>query len=911
MTKSWTTDRWAAVELVFHAATLQPESGRAAFVRSTHAQDPELVAAVLRLLAADTAEADELLDRGAEGLLHGLDPLLGARFGPFRLLERIAEGGMGSVYRAERTLGDFEQDVAVKVLRLGLSTPSLRDRFVRERQTLARLVHPNVARLLDGGTNEQGVPFLAMERIDGLPIDRYCDAQQLPLRQRLALFVLVARAVHFAHQNLVVHLDLKPSNILVDMRGVPKLLDFGVAGFLEEASGAAGSVTATRSRPLTPEYASPEQLRGEPMSTAADVYALGVVLYELLTGGRPFGRGGTSDLDLLHAVCDTEALRPSASCSMERNPTGTTCQERAARRGLAPTALARSLRGDLDRIVLMALRKEPARRYGSCEEFAEDVERFLGGFPVVAREARFGYRFGRFVARNRMAVGAGALVVVALLGGLLATLQMAKVASHERDVANAARSQAEHEQVHARIEADSSGIVAAMLSDTFLSADFVGTPEQRSKLQLVLQGRAAQVRRQHDGAAALHLRANLLDALGRACLAIDAFADAEALLTEAMDLRVQHFGNDSLERALSLTSLGRLYYQQGRFADAVTALQECYRLHQVCAPGVHTDVAMAANDLAAAERANGNRDRARALHEEALRLRRGSNGAATVAVAESLNNLASVDSDLGTAAGHLREALTIRDQLLGPDDPLTIQSRINLARLCIGRNDLAAAEPLLRAAVLALRGLAGRGNDGLGQALGSLAYCELRLQRPAAARACIDEALALERQRFGDVHPRVASALEILASVREASDERVAAIEDWREALRIRRLVYPAGHRDIAKTLTSLGTALSALDAAAAIPLFEEAAASHAAAKPPRTTDLAEVRIGLAGALERAGQADAAERTLLVVLADSEADAAPRSRVMGLQRLLAEFYLRTGRPTDAARYQALASERKE
>ncbi len=910
MAKSWTTERWAAVEQVFHAATLQPESGRANFVQTAHAQDPELVAAVLRLLAADSLEADELLDRGADGLLRGEDPLLGARFGPFRLVERIAEGGMGSVYRAERALGDFEQDVAVKVLRLGLSTPSLRERFVRERQTLARLVHPHVARLLDGGTNEQGLPFFVMERIDGLPIDRYCDAQQLSLRQRLALFVLVARAVHFAHQNLVVHLDLKPSNILVDTRGAPKLLDFGVAGLLEAATGAEGDATATRSRPLTPEYASPEQLRGDPVSTAADVYALGVVLYELLTGVRPFGRGRSGDLDLARAVCDTEALRPSLSCTTAHDPDGTACQERAARRGLGPATLARSLRGDLDRIVMMALRKEPLRRYASCEAFAEDVERFLGGFPVLAREPHFGYQWARFVARNRLAVIASALVVLALLGGLLATLQMAQVAGHERDEANSARHQAEHEQEHARIEADSSSITAAMLSDTFLSADFVGTPEQRSKVQAVLQGRAAQVRRQYDGVASLHLRANLLDALGRACLGIDAFADAEALLKEAEQLRVQYFGSDSLEHALSLTSLGRLYYQQGRFPEAVTVLQECYRLHQTCTPGVHTDVATAANDLAAAERASGHRERARELHSEALRLRRGSNGQTTVAVAESLNNLASVDSDPGTAAEHLREALSIRERLLGSEDPLTIQSRINLARLYIGRNELVAAEPLLRAAVLALRGLGGRGIDGLGQALSSLAYVELRLLQPAAARTSIDEALTLERLRFGDVHPRVASALEILAAVREATDERAAAIDDWREALRIRRLVYPVGHRDIAKTLTSLGVALTAVEPVAAIPVLEEAVASHAAATPPRAADLAEARIGLAGAFERAGRADAAEQTLLAALVAVEGAALPRNTAAGLQRRLAEFYLRAGRATDAARYRAMAGEPK-
>lgn len=816
MPNSWTTERWLAIEQAFASATELPTAERIPFVEANYRHDPTLCAELLRLLAADTAPADGLLDGGADALLRGKDALLGTRFGAFRLVERIAEGGMGWVYRAERVEGDFAQDVAVKVLRVGLPTEAQRERFARERRTQARLVHPNVVRLLDGGTNAQGVPFIAMERIDGLPVTRHADAARLSVRQRVELFIQICRAVHFAHQNLVVHLDLKPSNVLVDLHGAPKLLDFGVAALLEDV-GDGGDAHANRNRPLTPDYASPEQLRGDTVSTAADVYSLGAMLHELLTGRRPSA-----------PVADLSSQRP--------------------------------LHGDLSHVVQKALRTEPKERYASCEAFASDLQRHLLGFPVEAIEPSLGYRLRRFVARNRVATSLGALVVLALAGGLVLTLRMAQVAAQQRDRADLARTQAEHEMAHARIEATSSGIVASLLGDTLLSSDFVSSPDQRARLLRILRQRAAQVRRQHVATTDLHLRANLLDALGRACLSMDAYEDAEELLREARELRVAQFGAESLEHAMSLGSLGKLEYQRGRLDAAIAALQESYRLHTTCPPGVHTDVAMAANDLAAAERSLGHRDRARELHEQALRLRRGPGDDETVAVAESLNNLANCARTPAEALDHLRLALAIRTRLLGIDDPLTLQSQVNLARASMGQGDLAAAEPLLRQAVGAYRDLGALGSDGLAQALLSLAQVELRNQRPAAALQRGTEALQLERDRFGDLHPRVALAFDLRAAMHEAAGDRAAALADWREALRIRRAVLPEGHRDLARSLTALGTMLAnADDRDAAATLLEEAVQCHLQAAPPRPQELADVRARLVALYTRLDRpADAA-----------------------------------------------------
>ncbi|MCC7064179.1 MAG: serine/threonine protein kinase [Planctomycetes bacterium] len=823
MPNSWTTERWLAIEQAFASATELPAGEQIAYVQAHYGHDPALCAELLRLLAADATPTDGLLDGGAEALLRGKDALLGARFGAFRLVERIAEGGMGWVYRAERVEGDFAQDVAVKVLRFGLPTEAQRERFARERRTQARLVHPNVVRLLDGGTNAQGVPFMAMERIDGLPVTRHADSAQLTVRQRVELFIQICRAVHFAHQNLVVHLDLKPSNVLVDLRGAPKLLDFGVAALLEDV-GDSGDPHTNRNRPLTPDYASPEQLRGDSVSTASDVYSLGAMLHELLTGRLPRELPGAS-----------ATAQPSQ----------------------------RPLSGDLAHVVQKALRTEPKERYASCEAFASDLQRHLLGFPVEAIEPSLGYRLRRFVARNRVATSLGALVVLALAGGLVVTLRMAQVASLQRDRADLARAQAEHEMAHARIEATSSGIVASLLGDTLLSSDFVSSPDQRARLLRILRQRATQVRRQHVAIADLHLRANLLDAIGRACQSIDAYEDAETLLRESRELRIAQFGAESLEHAMSLGSLGKLEYQRGRLEAASAALQESYRLHTTCPPGVHTDVAMAANDLAAAERSLGHRDRARELHEQALRLRRGQHGDETVAVAESLNNLANCARTPAEAIDHLRQAQAIRTRLLGIDDPLTLQSQVNLARASMGQGDLATAEPLLRQAIGTYRNLGALGSDGLAQALLSLAQLELRNQNPAAALQCGTEALQLERERFGDLHPRVALAFDLRAAMHEASGDRAAAIVDWREALRIRRSVLPTDHRDLARSLTTLGTMLANTDDRdAAVALLEEAVQCHLLAEPPRPAELADVRARLVTLYTRLGRpADAARHT--------------------------------------------------
>ena len=393
------TPSWDDVRVLFADALAQPPSDRASFLDDA-CDDPVLRREVEELLAAHDEDGpmDQLRARltpASQALEVPDASSTGRRVGPYRVIRRLGRGGMGEVFLAERVDGQFERQVALKLLRDGLESSSMRERFLRERQTLARLEHPGIARLIDGGLAEDDRPYFAMEAVEGERIDRYCDTQRYTVAQRLGLFGQVCRAVQHAHQRLVVHRDLKPSNILVtETDGDPtvKLLDFGIARLIEEVEPAGHAPT----RLLTPEYAAPEQISGGEISTATDVYSLGVVLYELLTGQRPFALANLAPGEVVRTVCETEPPAPSTVVSRVANSSGDgvalTPETVGQDRDTEPDTLVRHLRGDLDTICLKALDRDPAQRYASAEAFLDDIQRHLDGLPVRARPASAGYR---------------------------------------------------------------------------------------------------------------------------------------------------------------------------------------------------------------------------------------------------------------------------------------------------------------------------------------------------------------------------------------------------------------------------------------------------------------------------------------------------------------------------------------
>lgn len=409
---------WERVKAVFDVAVSLPPGERTLYLQQECGGDARFLAEVRSLLDAH---------QGASGFFEGwFEPTAGAAapppkglatgssIGPYRIIQTIGEGGMGTVYQAVRADDLYRKLVAVKVLRLGAHDALTRRKFDLERQILAHLEHPNIAKLLDGGVTPGGEPYFVMEFIAGSPIDEYCKASSMPVRERLQLFLTVCSAVQYAHQNLIVHRDLKPQNILVTPEGFVRLLDFGIAKLIDpEPEPGASTVSVVQM--LTPEYASPEQLKNEPVTTGSDVYSLGVLLYLLLTGVKPYQFESRSPLEVWKTITETEPPKPSTAALQPR--------------------LARTLRGDLDNIVLMALRKEPSRRYASVEQFARDIQRYLDGRPVKAREDTASYRVSKFLQRHWRGVAASTVIVLTLIGGIVASRYQARIAMRERRAA--------------------------------------------------------------------------------------------------------------------------------------------------------------------------------------------------------------------------------------------------------------------------------------------------------------------------------------------------------------------------------------------------------------------------------------------------------------------------------------------
>jgi len=436
--------RWQQVKDVLQDALELPIQQRETFLDSACHGDQILRQEIESLLVEEKRGVEEFLrpsvDFNLEDVQRRFRLAPGKRIGAYEILEEIAVGGMGAVYRAVRADGQYKQQVALKIVRSELGAGFTTGRFKNERQILASLNHPNIAKILDGGTTADDVPYLVMELVEGHRLDEHCNAHRLATTDRLNLFLQICAAVQYAHQRLIVHRDIKPGNILVNAEGVPKLLDFGIAKFLESNEGSIQPVqTISLVRQLTPAYASPEQIRGEPITTASDVYSLGVVLYELLTGRAPYSVPTHTPHELSRAVCETEPERPSTAVLRKQLPAGEGERRLADDSSLtatpegSPEKLSKRLSGDLDNIVLMALRKEPQRRYASVEQFQEDIRRHLENLPVIARKDTARYRTTKFIARHKVGAAATAIVVLTLAIGIAVTVREARIAQRRFD----------------------------------------------------------------------------------------------------------------------------------------------------------------------------------------------------------------------------------------------------------------------------------------------------------------------------------------------------------------------------------------------------------------------------------------------------------------------------------------------
>ena len=536
-------DRWKKIETIVAAALELETAERELYVSEACASDHELRAEVDGLLAGENAASGFLEDvkRLVPGSYSGpkpamTDPLIGSKIGHYLIEGLIGAGGMGTVYLVSRADEEYRQHAALKLLHLGMANPNLLQRFRNERQILAVLEHPNIARLLDGGTTAAGLPYLVMEHIDGVPLDRYCDEHVLDCRERVELFLQVCDAVAFAHRSLVVHRDLKPGNILVTGDGVPKLLDFGIAKLLDSGSvpGDEG-LTRTGLRPMSPGYASPEQIRGRPITTGSDVYSLGVVLYRLLTGKLPRDFDGLTPVALERGL-SREPTAPSTTVGKE------------SRGGLVS---ARSLRGDLDAILLKSLREEPEQRYSSVDDLAEDLRRHLAGLPVGARKGSFGYRAGRFLHRHTGMVVMSLLVAVLAGGSTISLVQQNRRISYQRDRAEA----------------------MATFSSGLLTVDQVlWTLDNERPVQLLLWKNLQDAK--HRLSDDPLLRSDQLMLLARGFVALGQLLESEKYAARALDLRRDASGPKASDDRPLINDLAAIYTATGRYDAAASILTQ-------------------------------------------------------------------------------------------------------------------------------------------------------------------------------------------------------------------------------------------------------------------------------------------------------------------------------------------------
>ncbi|MBD3219636.1 tetratricopeptide repeat protein [bacterium] len=681
--------------------------------------DEELRDELIAMLAAHDAPGGPLSGPAplAEDLVR--DDLLGAQLDVYRLEERLGDGGMGVVYLGEFAREDVRRRVAIKVIKRGMDSEHIVARFRAEQRILASLDHEGIARMLDVGMTDDGRPYLVMEHVDGRPIDAYAEEQELDLEQRLVLFQQVCRAVHHAHRNLVVHRDLKPSNILVTDRGRAKLLDFGIAKILDPDPVRGDSpVTHTGLRPMTPDYASPEQLRGEAVTTATDVHGLGVLLFLLLTGRHP--------------------RRAAEQAGDDAPPRASDCAG----------AWARRIRGDLDVIVQTAMHPDPERRYGSALALSADVDNHLEGRPVTARRDSFLYTLGKFVGRNRAAVTVAAVAVVAILGFAVGMAGLAHRNARQAEQIRVERDRAEQMQglVMEMFDVSNPYGDAPVRGDTLRVRDFLRLNQEtllgRLDDQPEVQARFA------------HLLAQLHGNLGR-------FDDAVPLIERALALRRELHPGDHPDVALSLDYLGTVRQQLGDFDRAEQRFREALAMRRRLHGEQHLDVAESLNNLSYALVELDRSLEGLEYDRQALAVRRAILGDRHPETVQSLNNLGAslmlVDRQ-SEAVPVLQEALALRRDLLGDEHPYVANTMNNLARAYLDLGQHGDAEPLLRGAIERWRRTLGPEHPRLAGGYFNLGLTLEKLGRPEEAVAALRRGHAIDTATLPDDHPYLADA---------------------------------------------------------------------------------------------------------------------------------------------------------
>lgn len=781
--------------IVQQAQGLGPRE-RAAYLRQACGADETLLSRVLLALHEHSASQawDDLHDEGDPAAV-AVEPIEGQRLGAYRILRRLGSGGMGDVYLAERADEEYHQQVAIKLVRAGAFTPQILGRLRTERQILARLQHPNIARLLDGGRAPDGTPYLVMEYIDGEPIDIHCDRRRLTLPQRIELVRTVCAAVHYAHQNLIVHRDLKPNNILITTSGEVKLLDFGIAKLLDTRHSAHTlAVTHIDYRVMTPAHASPEQVRGDGITTASDIYVLGVLLFELLSGRKPFQLVGSRLTDMERIICEQEPPLPSAMVERSAQESPELIDDIVTCRSTTRSRLEKDLRDDLDNIVMMAMRKDPARRYHSAEQLSADLERHLQGQPVLATRDSWPYRTGKFVSRHRWAVIASAAAVLLLTGFAIVTFVQARRIAHERDVVAAERSRAEQ--------------ISSFLVELFeLSDPSKSRGNQVTARELLDIGS----RRVRVGLADQpETRATLLGTIGRVYSSLGLYGDSVSLLEEALKSRIAIYGPKHEQVAEAMVAIGSALCEQGKLDECEHQLRGALAMQQELLGPTAVEIAPTLMEYAKLTLARGSIDIAERYYTESLDLYRRHGQERTTQAASVMNGLAGLYAyrgDYAKAEDLYRTALDIDRQTLGQDHPQVAMHVHDLAVQLQMQGKMADAEPLYIESTDMLKRILGPTHPHTLDALANYGRFLRRKGDLDRAESVLHDVLVNDRIARGERHPFIGHDLVSLANVRLDRANYQGAEQDLKAALDIYKESLPPDHPYVASALSALGRA--------------------------------------------------------------------------------------------------------
>jgi len=856
-------DRWSRVDELFDAASRLDAEARATFLNNACADDVELRDYVCALLDADPTSGDSIektivdtMDRVFGEDTSQAEELRGEMIGPYRIERLLGSGGMGMVYLAQRADEHFDQQVAIKLGRHRLVDPEVQLRLRNERQILANLDHPNIARLFDGGTTKDGVPYLVMEYIDGVRIDTYCDCKRLNIVGRLKLFQTICAAVHHAHENLIIHRDIKPQNILVTNDGTPKLLDFGIAKLTDTHGTATDGFTREGAVIMTPASAAPEQLLGNAVTTATDTYALGTLLYLLMAGVRAYPTDGLSPSEAARAICASNVTRPSLRLEQERRTSGNgndvefgsqhAIEDIASDRATSPERLRRQLSGDIDTIILNALRKEPERRYRSASALADDIGLHLRSMPIVARADSWRYRTGKFIRRHYAAVAVSTLVVAMLVAFTVVLSVQNRNIAMQRDTARE---------------------TSQFLEDIFKAQDPVEARGAVITADAILLAGASRIRA--DLGNSPEIQAALMGTIGRVYFNLGEYEPSLEMLEQALQLRKLTDGENHPMVAAAEHDLAATLIRLAEYQRAELLLHRALATNRQEHGSASPDVARNLFSLAEVHLQKSELDEAEAFANSSIDIYAQLNDRYGIELASAKNMLGrvlQVRGDLDRTEALLLEAIEIVTRSEGQSHPHMPYYLQNLGVLQLSQGDLTAAEETLAKAIEATRRILGEKHHLLA---GTLVYQGTLLQAKGdyvSAELVMRDALSLDIETRGADHPTVGFDMTVLGMLLHDKSDLAAAEDVLRGALEIYAKVLDDDHQLTASALTELGAVLNTTGRLAeAQTVLKRALEIRSKASDPEL--VAATRVEYADTLSRLGRFSEAEPLLVGSLA--------------------------------------------